>query len=43
MIEQTVEFDLYEPPAMVEAGEFTEVTMGPRREGTMDANEGYYR
>ncbi|WP_107088557.1 lasso RiPP family leader peptide-containing protein [Streptomyces sp. NRRL F-5755] len=44
MTEQTAECDVYEPPALVEAGEFAEVTMGAHQDGTCDGTgPTYYR
>ncbi|MFE7614005.1 lasso RiPP family leader peptide-containing protein [Streptomyces celluloflavus] len=40
---QNTERSLYEPPALTGVGKFTEVTMGPRAQGYMDAFENYYR
>ncbi|MFF0869955.1 lasso RiPP family leader peptide-containing protein [Nonomuraea sp. NPDC003560] len=38
-----VQNDLYEPPALAEAGDFSDLTMGPRAEGNMDGYDDYYR
>ncbi|MFE7612344.1 lasso RiPP family leader peptide-containing protein [Streptomyces celluloflavus] len=43
MTEQNNECEAYESPMLVEVGEFTEVTMGPRTQGYTDAYENYYR
>ncbi|MET9297204.1 lasso RiPP family leader peptide-containing protein [Streptomyces sp. NPDC003077] len=40
MEQQAIE--VYEPPTMVEAGEFTEVTLGPVSRGIVDSYS-YYR
>lgn len=36
MMEQTTETQVYEPPALVEAGDFAEVTAGPTGFGEQD-------